>query len=145
MRLSVLVILLSMMTVVPAAANDPDLMGVWEPVTYHIAGKDYPMEGLLMFSKGHFTANVRWQGSSTELDDMNAQAGRYRTEGSNLIFTSDFSADIHTGNPEGHGSHAPGPIHYNRGRKEVATYEIEGDQLIITFPGKNRYHAKRLE
>ncbi len=140
MRLFGLAVLL-LLVLIPirlAQAGDPALMGVWKPINYHIAGTDHPMEGLMIFTEGHFSTNVRYSQTSKDLDDSNANAGTYRTEGNKLIFTSDLAAHIRPGKAEE-------PIHYNRGGEEAGTYEIKGDKLIITFPSKNRYEAERVK
>ena len=138
MRIAGLFLLLAMASAGNAVADDHELVGVWKPLNYHIAGKDHPMDGLFIFTEKHFATNVRYQQTSPELDDSNANAGTYRTEGNKLILTSDLAAHIRPGKSEE-------PIHYNSGGVEAATYEIKGDKLIITFPSKNRYEAVRVK
>ncbi len=137
-RLVGLLLLLAMASVGSVVADGQDLVGVWKPLNYHIAGKDHPMEGLFIFTENHFATNVRYQQTSMELDDSNANAGTYRTEGNKLLLTSDLAAHIRPGKKEE-------PIHYNRGGVDASTYEIKGDKLIITFPSKNRYEAERVK
>ena len=132
------ILLVSLLTASPAQVPAPALRGVWKPVTYHIQGKDHPMEGLFIFTERHFSANVRYKQTSTALDDSNANAGTYRTDGDKLTFTSDLAAHIRPGKQEE-------PIHYNRGGVEAATYRVEGNRLIITFPSSNRYEAERVQ
>jgi hypothetical protein len=131
-------LLVSAIAVSSVRASDTNLVGVWRPIVYHIAGEDHPMEGLFIFTERHFSTNVRYQNTSSKLDDSNANAGTYRTEEDKLIFTSDLAAHIRPGSEEE-------PIHYNRGGVEAATYRIEGDKLIITFPSNNRYEAERVK
>ena len=138
MRLASLLLLLTTASIGSVAADGHDLVGVWKPLNYHIAGVDHPMDGLFIFTEKHFATNVRYKQSSTELDDSNANAGSYRLEGNQLILTSDLAAHIRPGKKEE-------PIHYNSGGVESATYEVKGDKLIITFPSKNRYEAERVK
>ena len=138
MRLASLLLLLTTASIGSLAADGHDLVGVWKPLNYHIAGKDHPMDGLFIFTENHFATIVRYRQTSTELDDSNANAGTYRTEGNKLFLTSDLAAHIRPGKKEE-------PINYNQGGTEVGTYEIKGDKLIITFPSKNRYKAERVQ
>jgi hypothetical protein len=139
MRLASLLLLLTTASIGSVAADGQDLVGVWKPLNYHIAGVDHPMDGLFLFTENHyFATNVRYRQTSTELDDSNANAGTYRTEGNKLFLTSHLAAHIRPGKKEE-------PINYSQGGTDAGTYEIKGDKLIITFPSKNRYEAERVK
>jgi hypothetical protein len=123
---------------VSSEAADPRLFGVWATRSYVIEGKDHAMDGLFIFTQRHFSANAFFQVSGGKLDDLNANAGTYSTEGEKLIFMQQVQAHIRPGDPKE-------PIFYGKGVEEVATYKIEGDKLLIIFPSQNRYVCERLK
>lgn len=133
-------LLLSMLALGVSQAETADrrLIGVWSTVTYRIQGKDYPMDGLFIFTERHFAASAFFKVSGGALDDLNANAGTYRTEGDQLIFLQQVQAHIRPGDPRE-------PIFYGKGVEEAAIYRLEGKRLIITFPSQNRYVLERID
>ena len=136
-RMLTLMVLL-MLAATVAGASDPRLVGVWNVLTYELEGKDVAMDGLFIFTDKHFSANTFFRVSGGELDDMNANAGTYKTDGDNLIFMQQVQAHIRPGDKEE-------PIFYGKGVEEAARYTIEGGKLIIIFPSGNRYISERLD
>ena len=94
------------------------------------------MDGLFIFTDKHFSANAFFRISGGKLDDMNANAGTYRTEGDKLIFMQQVQAHIRPGDETE-------PVFYGKNVEEVSEYRIEGDKLIITFPSGNLYISER--
>jgi hypothetical protein len=138
MKRMLTLMLLLMLTATIAGASDSRLVGVWNVVTYELEGKDVPMDGLFIFTDKHFSANTFFRVSGGELDDMNANAGTYRTEGDKLIFMQQVQAHIRPGDEKE-------PIFYGKGVEEAARYAVEDGKLIITFPSGNRYISERLD
>jgi hypothetical protein len=121
----------------PLNAADSRLVGVWDTEVYKVAGKDYPMDGIFIFTETYFSANAFFRVSGGKQDDLNANAGTYHTDGNRLVFMQQVQAHVRPGDEKE-------PIFYGRGVEEAATYAIEGDQLIITFPSSNQYVCKRV-
>lgn len=119
-------------------AADPRLQGVWSAETYVIEGKEHPMEGIFIFTDRHFSANTFFQVSGGEMEDANANAGTYHTEGDRLVFMQQVQIHIRPGD-------AKEPLFYGKGVEEATTYAVEGDRLVITFPSSNRYVCQRLQ
>jgi hypothetical protein len=138
MKRMLTLMVLFMLPATVAGASDPSLVGVWNVVTYELEGKDVPMDGLFIFTEKHFSANAFFHVSGGELDDMNANAGTYRTEGDKLIFMQQVQAHIRPGDEKE-------PISYGKGVEEAARYAVEDRKLIITFPSGNRYISERLD
>ncbi len=122
----------------PGSASDPQLVGVWKTLKYQIQGEDYPLDGLFIFTGRHFSANVFFRLSGGELDDMNANAGTYRTSGEKMVFMQQIQSHIRPGDEKE-------PIFYGKGVEEVASYRVEKDRLLIIFPSGNRYVCERIE
>jgi hypothetical protein len=119
-------------------AADSRLVGIWSTETYVIDGKEHPMEGIFIFTDRHFSANTFFRVSGGEMEDANANAGTYRTEGDRLVLMQDVQIHIRPGDPKE-------PIFYGKQVEEAATYAIEGDRLEITFPSTNRYLCRRIQ
>lgn len=137
-KAGILLLVTLAVSAVPTTAADPRLFGVWKTLTYVVEGKDHPMDGLFIFTERHFSANAFFRISGGNLDDLNANAGTYRTEGDRLIFMQQVQAHIRPGDVRE-------PIFYGKGVEEAATYQIEGDKLVISFPSKNRYVCERVK
>lgn len=131
---------LALALLMPAAdsAVDPRLVGAWKAVTYHIAGKDYPLEGIFIFTRTHFAANVLFQLSGGATDDANANGGGYRTEGTSITFDQWVQLHVRPGDRKE-------PVFARRGVAETAAYAIDGRRLVITFPSNNRYVLEKIE
>jgi hypothetical protein len=121
----------------PAFADDPRLLGVWRATTYTIDGVDHPMDGLLVFTRGHYATAVRFSATGGPMDDSNGNSGPYTADGSTVVFTQWVQIHVRPGKPSDMVS--------NKGPDEASGYRIEGNQLIITFPSKNRYVLQRIE
>jgi hypothetical protein len=131
-------LLTSTLAVSAAEGADPRLVGVWSTLTYVIEGKEHPMDGIFIFTEKHFAANAYFRISGGDMDDANANAGTYATEGNKLVFQQQVQIHIRPGD-------AGEPLFYGKGVEEAATYLIEGNHLTITFPSGNLYRCEKIE
>jgi hypothetical protein len=120
-----------------AAGNDSRLIGTWKPITYQIHGTDYPMEGLVIFTKNHFSSNVQFSMTGGSGDDANANAGLYKTEGNKIVFKQWIQIHIRPGDSKE-------PIQFPHQAVEEATYQLERGRLVITFPSRNSFILERI-
>jgi len=119
-------------------AADSRLVGIWSAQSYVIEGKENPMEGIFIFTDRHFSANTFFRVSGGEMEDANANAGTYHTEGDRLVFMQDVQIHVRPGDSKE-------PLFYGKRVEEAATYAIEEDRLVITFPSTNKYLCKRIQ
>jgi hypothetical protein len=137
LRRSLIVSLTLIWSVAAAQAADMRFPGVWKAVTYEIAGVPHPMRGLFIFSKGYYSANVRFQLTSGPVEDSNGNAGPYTAENGRIIFKQWVQVHVR---PEDKKE----PVLSRQGPDEVSEYRFEGNRLILNFPSKNRYVLERL-
>jgi hypothetical protein len=121
----------------PASAEDRRLLGEWKALTYVIDGRDHPMDGLFIFTPKYFSANVIFKLSNGPVDDANANAGPYEADGSTITFVQWMQLHVRPGDKAE-------PLLLTTGIPEKASYAIEGDRLVITFPSANKYVLERL-
>ena len=119
-------------------ASDPELIGVWDTHTYVVQGKEHSLNGLIIFTEKYFAGTGFSNFTGGELDDSNANAGTYTTDGNKVTFQQQVQIHIRPGDEKE-------PIFYGKDVPEEATYEIEGDTLTLNFPSGNKYLCKRLE
>ena len=137
-RLLFVVVLLLSAAASPAAQNpDRRIIGVWKAVTYEISGTPHPMQGLFIFTKNYYSANVRFKLSSGPVDDSNGNAGPYKLDNKQIVFTQ--WVQIHV-RPEDEKQ----PVLSREGPDEASGYIFDGNKLILTFPSKNRYILERV-
>jgi len=129
-----MVLLLSLLS---AYGNDVRLIGPWRPITYHISGVDIPLEGLMIFTQKHFSSNVLFKLTKGLVDDANINAGLYETKGDKLIFKQWIQIHLRPGNSKE-------PIQLPNQPVEEASYKLEGNRLVITFPSKNHFILERI-
>ena len=122
---------------VSAAAQDRVLVGAWKAVTYEINGIGHPMQGLLIFTKNYYSANVRFKLGNGPVDDANGNAGPYTREGSRIVFKQWVQVHVRPGDKNE-------PIVSREGPDEASEYRFAGDSLILLFPSKNRYILERM-
>lgn len=134
-----LVIMLSL--ALSAAASpvdrDPALVGAWKAVTYEINGVEHPMQGLFIFTKNYYSANVRFKLGSGPMDDANGNAGPYTRDASQIVFKQWVQIHVRPGD-------TTQPVLSREGPDEATDYRFEGDRLILLFPSKNRYILERV-
>ena len=58
-------------------AQDHALVGAWKAVTYEINGVEHPMQGVFIFTKSYYSANVRFKLGNGPIDDANGNAAVY--------------------------------------------------------------------
>jgi hypothetical protein len=120
-----------------ALAGDARLVGTWKAVTYVVNGQPHPMQGLFIFTKRHYSANVRFRMSSTgPIDDANGNAGPYSANGKRVVFTQWVQIHVRPGD-------AKEPVLARSGPDEATNYRIEGKRLILIFPSRNQYILER--
>src|SRR5438128_11834804 len=56
-------------------------------VPYEIQGRVGPMHGLFIFTRRHYSANIRYQAAAGPVDNANGNAGRYIADGRRIVFT----------------------------------------------------------
>jgi hypothetical protein len=118
-------------------ADDARLVGAWKAVTYVVNGESHPMQGLFIFTKHHYSANVRFRMSGTgPIDDANGNAGPYSADGRRVVFTQWVQIHVRPGD-------AKEPVLARSGPDEASSYRIEGKRLILTFPSRNQYILER--
>jgi len=132
-----LVSLLMVWGVIAAQAGDARFPGVWKAVTYEVAGVPHPMQGLFIFSKNYYSANVRFQLASGPVEDSNGNTGPYTANNGRIVFKQWVQVHVR---PEDKKE----PIISHAGADEASEYRFEGNRLILTFPSKNRYILERL-
>ena len=99
-------------------------------------GGAHPMQGLFIFSKSYYSANVRFKLGADSLDDANGNAGPYEQEGTRIVFKQWVQIHVRPGDRDH-------PILSRAGPDEVADFQLEGDHLTLIFPSKNRYILQR--
>jgi len=121
----------------PAAGEDRRLVGTWKAVSYVINGEPHPMQGLFIFSKRHYSANIRFRlGDQGAIDNSNGNAGPYAADGKRIVFSQWVQIHVRPHDKE--------PILSRAGPDEATDYRIEGKRLVLTFPSKNQYILERL-
>jgi hypothetical protein len=118
-------------------AQDRDLVGAWKAVTYEINSVGHPMQGLFIFTKSYYSANVRFNLGSGPVDDANGNAGPYARQGSRIVFTQWVQVHVRPGDKNT-------PVLSGAGPDEAADYRFDGDRLILSFPSGNRYILERM-
>jgi hypothetical protein len=136
-RRIVVTIALILWSVAPASAADRRLVGVWKAVTYEIGGTEHQMQGLFIFTRRHYSANVRFKLSNSPIDDANGNAGPYTADGVRIVFTQWVQIHVRPGDKTE-------PVLSRGGPDEATEYRFEGNRLILTFPSRNRYILERV-
>ncbi len=117
--------------------QDRALAGAWKAVTYEINGVEHPMQGLFIFTKNYYSANVRFNLGSGPMDDANGNAGPYTRDARRIVFKQWVQIHVRPGDTNQ-------PILSREGPDEATDYRFEGDRLILLFPSKNRYILERV-
>ena len=105
----VLTATLVLLSVCWAAAEDRRLVGTWKAVTYEIQGRAHPMHGLFIFTRRHYSANVRYQAAAGPVDNANGNAGPYTADGRRIVFTQWVQIHVRRGRCATASAVAPGP------------------------------------
>ncbi len=95
------------------------------------------MQGLFIFTKNYYSANVRFKLGSGPIDDANGNAGPYTRDGSRIVFKQWVQIHVRPGDTNQ-------PVLSREGPDEATDYRFEGDRLILLFPSKNRYILERV-
>jgi hypothetical protein len=134
-----LVLVISLAISVAASPVDQDrvLVGAWKAMTYEINGTGHPMQGLFIFTKNYYSANVRFKLGDGPVDDANGNAGPYSRDGSRIVFKQWVQVHVRPGDKNE-------PVLSREGPDEAAEYRFEGDRLILVFPSRNRYVLERI-
>jgi hypothetical protein len=124
---------------VAAAPPGPNhvLVGPWQAVTYEVNGVEHPMQGLFIFTRNYYSANVRFKLGDGPMDDANGNAGPYTLLGNRIVFKQWVQVHVR---PE----EKQQPILSGAGLDEPSELQFDGNRLILIFPSKNRYVLKRL-
>ena len=123
-----------------AQGSGNDLIGVWNMVTYHYQGKDYPAKGLLIFTEKHFSITVRFELEKRELFDLTVDVGTYTMgSGNKVTYKVMVASAIRPGDKDSPIQQPP------TGASEVGTWALDGDQLRLDFVTENWFIAERLE
>lgn len=136
-KLTPILIVLIIVTLLSSHGDNDRLLGPWKPVIYHINKAYIPMEGLVIFTKKHFSSNVQFQLTKGSIKDANYNAGIYETKGDKIIFKQWIQIHLRPGDNKESIQFPNQPI-------EEATYKLEGDRLFIIFPSKNRFILERI-
>jgi hypothetical protein len=121
----------------PPVAQDRSLVGAWKAVTYEINGVGHPLQGLFIFTKNYYSANVRFKLGDGPVDDSNGNAGPYTRQGSRIVFTQWVQVHVRPGDKDT-------PVLSRQGPDESTDCRFEGDSLILVFPSGNRYILERM-
>ena len=105
----VLTATLVLLSVCWAAAEDRRLVGTWKAVTYEIQGRAHPMHGLFIFTRRHYSANIRYQAAAGPVDNANGNAGPYTADGRRIVFTQWVQIHVRRGRCATASAVAPGP------------------------------------
>jgi hypothetical protein len=136
-RWIVITIALILWSLVSAAAGDRRLVGVWKAVTYEIGGKEHQMRGLFIFTRCHYSSNVRFKLNASPIEDANGNAGPYTADGVRIVFTQWVQIHVRPGDKME-------PVLSREGPDEATEYRFEGNRLYLTFPSRNRYILERV-
>jgi len=117
--------------------QDQTLVGAWKAVTYEVNGVDHPMQGLFIFTKSYYSANVRFKLGNGPMDDANGNAGPYTRTADRVVFKQWVQVHVRPGD-------SAQPILSREGPDEASEYRFDGDHLILIFPSKNRYILERI-
>jgi hypothetical protein len=135
-RIAVIVSLILSMTASPVG-QDRELIGAWRAVTYEVGGVEHPMEGLFIFTKNYYSANVRFKLGGGPIDDANGNGGPYTRVGDRIVFKQWVQVHVRPGDKNQ-------PVLSREGPDEATDYRLDGDRLTLVFPSKNRYVLQRL-
>jgi hypothetical protein len=133
----IFVIALLLCAVASPAAQDHRIVGAWKAVTYEINGTPHPMQGLFIFTKNYYSANVRFKLGSGPIDEANGNAGPYKLDSKQIVFTQWVQIHVRPGDEKQ-------PVLSREGPDEASDYKFEGNRLILTFPSKNCYILERV-
>jgi hypothetical protein len=133
----VVVLTLALSIAAPPVAQDRSLVGAWKAETYEINGVGHPMQGLFIFTKNYYSANVRFNPGNGPIDDSNGNAGPYSREGSRIVFKQWVQVHVRPGDKDN-------PVVSRQGPDEATDYRFASDSLILLFPSGNRYILERL-
>lgn len=117
--------------------QDRALVGAWKAVTYEVNGVEHPMQGLFIFTKNYYSANVRFKLDDGQMDDANGNAGPYTRFAKRIVFKQWVQIHVRPGD-------RTQPILSREGPDEASDYRFDGDRLILVFPSKNRYTLERI-
>jgi hypothetical protein len=132
-----LLIMLLVLAPAIARADDARLVGSWKAVTYLINGQPHPIQGLFIFTRHHYSANVRFRMTATgAIDDANGNAGPYTADGKKVVFTQWVQIHVRPGD-------AKEPVLARAGPDEATEYRVDGKRLVLTFPSRNQYILER--
>jgi hypothetical protein len=133
------VVLLALGLCAAASPVDQDraLVGAWKAVTYEVNGVEHPMQGLFIFTRSYYSANVRFRLGDGPMDDANGNAGPYSRVGNRLVFKQWVQVHVRPGDSKQ-------PILSREGPDEASDYQFDGGRLILIFPSKNRYILERI-
>lgn len=95
------------------------------------------MQGLFIFTKSYYSANVRFNLGNGPVDDANGNAGPYTRAGSRIVFKQWVQVHVRPGDKSQ-------PILSGEGPDEATDFRFEGDRLILVFPSGNRYILERM-
>ena len=133
-----LLAIFGMTIALPLCADDARLYGPWDAIVYTIDGTEYPMKGIVIFTKKHFSSNVMFNMTDSSLGDSNHNAGLYEADGTKLIFKQQLiQIHIRPGNDEE-------PIELPNKPYEETSYQLKDNRLLIIFPSKNQFILKRI-
>lgn len=136
-KLTIFLAIFISVSLLSAFGNDGRLLGPWKAVTSHIARADIPMEGLMIFTQKHFSSNVLLKLTKGPMDDANINAGLYETKEGKIIFKQWIQIHLRPGDSKE-------PIQLPNQLIEEASYKLEGNHLVITFPSKNHFILERI-
>ena len=137
-RTLLLTLLLLFGSVLPSPGEDRRLVGSWRALTYVINGEPQSMQGLFIFTRHHYSANIRFHTLDRGgIDDANGNAGPYIADGKRVVFTQWVQIHVRPGNEQE-------PVLSRAGPDEATDYRIDRNRLILTFPSKNQYILERL-
>jgi hypothetical protein len=123
----------------PLIGDDPRLIGPWKAISYTVNGTTYPMNGLVIFTKKHFSSNVVFNMTNGPVEDSNHNAGLYEADGKKLVFKEQLvQLHLRPGNPER-------PIELPNQPYEETRYKLEGNRLIIIFPSGNQFSLDKIK
>ena len=138
MKMSFVVFLLAPLLIQPAKAQtDERLYGTWHPVTYEVAGRPTPVEGLMVITKGYFIGNITFDQDGDGVLEANANCGPISVEDGRIKIVQWMQLHWRENDPEGN--------FLAEGVPEEVEYTIEDERLVFHFPSGNRYISERLE
>lgn len=136
MKIRYLLTLMILTSVVSSASADEDIYGVWKPTTYLNAGKELPVQGIMIITPEYFVANTTFDFDEDGVPEANANSGPITIEDGVIKLTQWMQLHWRVNSTDENFLRINVP--------EDIQYTIEDDRLVFHFSTGNKYISERM-